>query len=121
MSTNFWLKQAGYRRLLAKLENRVANAVKNINATNPMRYPIKWPDGSLLEGKNVILKVEDYSFEEMAKGRYVFGANELFVFQALDNILQFLAVSMKDPQCLYDLVDRLNEEALVEEDEADPA
>jgi hypothetical protein len=110
MSTSFWLRKPGYRRLLAILEGKVANCVKNINSTNTMRYPIKWPDGSILEGSNKILNGQNYSFEELAEGRYVLGANELFIFQALDEILKFLAVSMKDPAPLYALVEQLENE-----------
>jgi DNA-directed RNA polymerase subunit alpha len=109
METSFWLKHMGYRILLSKLEGIVSDCVENNG--NPIRYPVSWPDGSRLRGQNTILKAEGYSFEEMAEGRYRFGANELFIYQALDKVLKYLAVSMKDPQKLYALVEDLESEA----------
>jgi hypothetical protein len=75
----------GRRLVLSRLEGLVGESVRNNN--NPIRYPLTWPDGSRLRGMHRILKASVVTLEEMLQGRYVFGANELFVFQALDNIL----------------------------------
>jgi hypothetical protein len=112
MSTGFWLKDAGYLRLLSILEGIVGDCVQNNG--RQIRYPIDWPDGSRLRGKETILKTQEHTFEEMAEGRYVFGANELFVYRALDKVLQFLAVKMKDPSPLFELVEKLKNESATE-------
>jgi hypothetical protein len=106
MSTGFWLKGAGYLRLLSVLEGIVAERVRNNGAQ--IRYPVDWPDGSRLRGKATILRTDDSTYEEMARGRYVFGANELFVYEALDAIPRFLAVNLGNPEALYELVENYN-------------
>lgn len=108
MSTTFWLRSVGYLKLLSQLEGIVGDCVQNNG--RPIRYPIDWPDGNRLRGKNIILRAASYTFDEMSEGRYVFGANELLVYQALDKILKHLAVRMADPSSLYDLIDLLNRE-----------
>ena len=110
MSQNFRGRSAGYLRLLAELEYIVANRVRNDNRTDFSRYPLAFPEDKELRG-DYVLSTSQHTFASLREARYPFGANGLYVFQALDDILQRLAVSLPDPQPLYDLVDRLTQEA----------
>src|SRR5947209_2235545 len=96
----------GRRILLSRLEGRIGERV--LNNKNWIRYPITFPDGSRLRGMHKILKADVVTLEEMKEGRYIFGANELFVYQALDKILNELE-SLLPPGAMDELYDRIED------------
>ena len=77
----------GRKKLISKLEGIV---YKNIyNNGNRIRYPITFKNGSKLKG-NFILKITDENKEYFYTGRYIFGANELYIYNAIEQLLSYL-------------------------------
>lgn len=54
-----------------------------------IRYPITFENGSKLKGK-FILDVNEGNEEHFFSGHYVFGANELYIYKALEAIIEKL-------------------------------
>lgn len=96
----------GRRILLSQLEGCISEWVRNNH--NWIRYPIDWPDGSRIRGQT-ILNAAVVSLDEMMQGRYTFGANELFVFHALDSVLRKLE-NLLPPGARDELYERIEEE-----------
>ncbi len=59
------------------------------NNGNQIRYPIDFKDGTRLRGR-YILDVNEENEDIFYSGKYTFGANKLYIYQALDAILDFL-------------------------------
>ncbi len=78
----------GRKRLLAKLEGIFTKWITNNG--NPIRYPVTWRDGSRLRGKHKILNVDNCDWDRMWAARYVFGANEVRIYCAIDEILKYI-------------------------------
>jgi len=77
----------GRKKLIAKLEGKF---FKNIyNNKNQIRYPITFKNGSKLKGR-YILDVNNSNKDYFYSGHYVFGANKLYIYKAIDSMLQFL-------------------------------
>jgi hypothetical protein len=74
-------------KLISRLEGIVWKNIYNNN--NQIRYPITFRDGSKLKGR-YILRVSEKNIGKFYSGRYIFGANELYIYQALAEILDFL-------------------------------
>ena len=72
------------KKLLSRLEGIVTDQIANNG--NIIRYPITFKNGSRLKGK-YILDVNDSNEDYVFTGRYVFGANELFIYKALDAVI----------------------------------
>lgn len=91
------------KKLLSKLEGVVTDQI--VNNGNIIRYPITFRDGSRLRGK-YILDVNERNEDYFFTGRYVFGANELFIYKALDAVIDKLdAEGLIDFDELYALDD----------------
>jgi hypothetical protein len=96
----------GRKILLSRLEGILGECVRNNKSW--IRYPITWPDGSRIRGSRKILHAKVYTIDEMLEGRYIFGANELFVYRALNKILEELE-SMLPPGAMDELYDEIEE------------
>lgn len=88
------------KELLLKLENIIGNSCYNGNIQNYymweledegrwFRYPITFieKDGSKDKSRYPDSKI---SVEKLKSGHYAFGANQLFIFKALIEVLQYL-------------------------------
>lgn len=108
------------KRLISRLEGMFENHIYNRN--NPIRYPITFemPHGTReLRGTNSILNVDAASEAVFYRGAYVFGANKLFIYQALNEILDYLeSEGALDLSCFYDVdEDKWEDEQEDDEDE----
>ena len=74
-------------KLISKLEGIVTQYIYNNG--NQIRYPVTFNDGTRLRG-NYILDVDEENEDIFYSGKYTFGANKLYIYQALDAILDFL-------------------------------
>jgi hypothetical protein len=88
------------------LEEVVGRQVLNNNKW--IRYPVDWPDGARLRGEGTVLRADVYSLDEMLEGRYTFGANQLFVYRALNDLLGWLEEKLP-PGAMDELYDRIEE------------
>ena len=95
----------GRRLLLTRLERMISECLRNND--NSFRYPVTWPDGSRLRGHKT-LQAESVSMDELLEGRYIFGANELFIYRALDKVLTALENALP-PGAMDELFDRIEE------------
>ena len=75
------------KKLISRLEGIVTDHITNNG--NIIRYPITFKDGSQLRGK-FILDVNENNENKFFSGRYVFGANELFIYEALEAVISQL-------------------------------
>lgn len=75
------------KKLLSRLEGVVSDHV--VNNGNTIRYPLTFIDGSKLKG-NYILNVTENNSSKFFTGKYVFGANELYIYKALEAVLDHL-------------------------------
>ena len=75
------------KKLISRLEGTVSEHITN-NGNN-IRYPLTFIDGSKLRG-DYILRVSDSNSSKFFTGRYIFGANELHIYKALEAVLDHL-------------------------------
>lgn len=95
----------GRKKLIAKLEGRF---FKNIyNNQNQIRYPITFKNGSKLKGR-YILDVNDNNENYFYSGHYVFGANKVYIYKAIDSMLQFLENEDCDIEIAIDMLSDKN-------------
>lgn len=85
----------GRMRLISHLEGIVSDNIHN-NYDAPIRYPITLDDSKELRGRQVILKVDELEWDELMKGKYVFGANKLYIYKALNQIIDYLNNKLLD-------------------------
>lgn len=78
------MNERARKRLISRLEGVVTDHI--FNNGNSIRYPITFNDGSQLRGK-FILDVNEGNEDKFFSGRYVFGANELFIYDALEAVI----------------------------------
>jgi len=74
-------------KLISKLEGILVDHIYNNG--NSIRYPITFGDGSKLKGR-YILDVNDENKDIFYSGKYVFGANELYIYDAINAMLEYL-------------------------------
>lgn len=75
------------KKLLSRLEGVVSDHIVN-NGKN-IRYPLTFIDGAKLKG-NYILGVSENNSSKFFSGKYIFGANELYIYKALEAVLNTL-------------------------------
>ena len=75
------------KKLISRLEGTLSEHI--VNNGNNIRYPLTFIDGSKLKG-NYILNVSDSNLSKFFPGKYIFGANELHIYKALDAVLDHL-------------------------------
>jgi hypothetical protein len=92
------------KKLISSLEAVFHDYV--INNDNNIRYPISFKDNSKLKG-NYVLRVEPGNEDIFYSGRYQFGANSLFIYSAINSLIQSLE--------RRGLIDELALEELLEE------
>ena len=95
----------GRKILLSLLEFIVGKSVRNNDKW--IRYPISLPGGELRG--NVRLATLREEWDDLMEGKYRFGANELFVFRALDEVLENLEKQLP-PGAIDELCERIFEE-----------
>ena len=83
----------GREKLIAKLEGIFYKHIYNNGSQ--IRYPIDFEDGTRLRGR-YILRVTEDNKDIFFSGRYKFGANSVYIYEALDAILKFLETENKD-------------------------
>jgi hypothetical protein len=77
----------GRKRLISKLEGMVWREVYNNDSQ--IRYPITFEGKGRLQGR-YILAVNQENESYFFTGKYVFGANELYIYRAINSILEYL-------------------------------
>ena len=75
-------------QLISKLEGVFYRRI--YNNSQPIRYPITFRDGSKLKGKNTILDPLNMDTTKFYSGHYKFGANSVYIYEALKDILDKL-------------------------------
>src|SRR5262245_18748661 len=97
----------GYRRLLCAMETVLARSIRNKG--NPIRYPVTVDlAGVQTRARRTAPAVlSSFSFNTMSQARYVFGANELYIYQSLDALVQALSATLADPRELWAIVEQL--------------
>ena len=75
-------------KLISKLEGVFYRNIYNNG--KQIRYPISFNDGGDLRGSNTILRVDDMKIEKFYSGRYKFGANSVYIYEAIKDILDEL-------------------------------
>ena len=75
------------KKLIAELEGIVTDYIYNNG--NQIRYPISFKNGRKLRGR-YILNVNEENKDIFYSGHYTFGANKLYIYQAIDAMLDFL-------------------------------
>ena len=79
------------KRALSELESVFVQAV--YNNSRQIRYPIQFKDGERLKGtmgRNVRLNTEGVDGDMLLSGRYVFGANSVYIYQALKDMIDYI-------------------------------
>ncbi len=102
------MAKIGRKLLLSQLESVFHEYVENNG--NIIRYPITFSDNSSLRG-NYILRVDPSSEDIFFSGRYKFGANSLYIYQAIDALIEKLEdFNLIDFYELEELEDKLEKE-----------
>jgi hypothetical protein len=107
------------KRTLSELEGIFVQAIYNNN--RQIRYPIQFKSGDRLKGtmgRNVRLDTEGIDAGELLSGQYVFGANSVYIFQALKSLIEY--IEDKTDVDIYDgFKDKYNYEEDWEDEEED--
>ncbi len=74
--------------LISKLEGVFTDHI--YNNSNQIRYPMVFNDGSKLKGKNTILNTMNLTHSKFYSSHYIFGANKVYIYEAIDAILNKL-------------------------------
>jgi len=98
----------GRIRLLSELEGVFHDFV--VNNGGHIRYPITFNGNKKLRGRYV-LKIAEENVNIFYSGRYVFGANELYIYKAIDELLRKLSrMNLIDEWALQDLLEEYQQE-----------
>ena len=74
--------------LISRLEQVVTKHIYNNG--RQIRYPVDFEDGSRF--KKSFLEVNEENEDIFYSGRYTFGANELYIYQAIEGLLDYLEI-----------------------------
>ena len=102
------MEDIGKKKLLSILEGVFHNHVVNNGKT--IRYPITFDENKEIRG-NFILKVTEENSSFFFSGRYQFGANALYIYKAIDSLLEKLDdLGILDTYALGSLIEEYQDE-----------
>jgi hypothetical protein len=82
------MSRLGKMRMLSDLEGIVSKYI--LNNDSPIRYPITSDDGIKMKNRDTKLDVNELEWEELMGCNYTFGAKKLYIYAALDAIIDYL-------------------------------
>ena len=102
------MNDLGKKKLLSILEGAFHDHVENNGKR--IRYPITFDDNKEIRGR-AILKITDESNNIFFSGRYQFGANKLYVYQAIESLLEKLEeLEILDTYAMKQLIEEYQDE-----------
>jgi len=75
-------------KLISRLEGILTRKIYNNG--NQIRYPLTFNDGSKLKGHGTRLATDNLDVNKFYSGHYKFGANEVYIYEAIKMILDEL-------------------------------